>query len=417
MNPEYKLSSFASLLIIGENMKTRPVSFFLVFLCMGFGDVVGPLVGLAKDTFKISNAMAQLIPFAGFIMFGLLSIPMGIYQDKKGKKHVLLLGLIIAAVGLVLPMFGGMYGAKVSFNPGELTSFYIILLSILLLCAGATILQVVGNPVMRDVSPAGEYSKNLSLAQSVKAIGSSLGFLLPPLVAFAFGWDWSILFPVFTALIVFTTLLVWPLEIKEYKNADAKPANIKSCLSLLKNNYVLLMVTAIFLYVGAEVSMSSGVPILLKENFGIEGFGLWVSWALFFLPILFGRFLGSLILSRVSASKFLVLTVLVAALGSTAIFTSVEVLSYIGIVFVGLGLANIFPLVFSITIERMPERSNELSGLMVTAISGGAIVPLIMGKVSDITNVQTGFLVPLICLAYIGIAAIVSIKKSSHAAA
>ncbi len=398
-------------------MKTNPVSIFLVFLCMGFGDVVGPLVGLAKDTFQLSNTMAQLIPFVGFIMFGLLSVPMGVYQDKKGKKHVLLLGLIIAAFGLLLPMLNGMYGIKVSFNPGELFSFYIVLLSILLLCAGATILQVVGNPIMRDVSPEGDYSKNLSLAQSIKAIGSSLGFLLPPLVAFAFGWDWSILFPVFTALIIFTMLLVWPLEIKEHKSADAKPANIKSCLSLLKNGYVLLMVMAIFLYVGAEVSMSSGVPILLKENFGIEGFGLWVSWALFFLPILVGRFLGSLILSKVSATKFLAVTVFIAVLGITAIFTSDEVLSYMGIVLVGLGFANIFPLVFSITIERMPERSNELSGLMVTAISGGAIIPLLMGKVSDITDVQTGFIVPLICLAYIGVAAFVSIKKTSLAAA
>jgi fucose permease len=384
---------------------------------MGFGDVVGPLVGLAKDTFQLSNTMAQLIPFAGFIMFGLLSVPMGVYQDKKGKKHVLILGLITAVVGLLLPMLNGMYGVKVNFNAGELSSFYILLLSILLLCAGATILQVVGNPVMRDVSPEGEYSKNLSLAQSIKAIGSSLGFLLPPLVAISFGWDWSVLFPVFTALIIFTLLLVWPLDIKEHKNSSAKPANIKSCLSLLKNGYVLLMVTAIFLYVGAEVSMSSGVPILLKENFGIEGFGLWVSWALFFLPILVGRFLGSLILSKISATKFLATTVLIAVLGVMAIFTSDEILSYAGIVLVGLGFANIFPLVFSITIERMPERSNELSGLMVTAISGGAIVPLIMGKVSDIKNVKTGFMVPLICLAYIGIVAFVSIKKTSYAAA
>ncbi len=398
-------------------MKTKQLSILLVFLCMGFGDVVGPLVGLAKDTFQLSNTMAQLIPFAGFIMFGLLSVPMGVYQDKKGKKHVLILGLITAVVGLLLPMLNGMYGVKVNFNAGELSSFYILLLSILLLCAGATILQVVGNPVMRDVSPEGEYSKNLSLAQSIKAIGSSLGFLLPPLVAISFGWDWSVLFPVFTALIIFTLLLVWPLDIKEHKNSSAKPANIKSCLSLLKNGYVLLMVTAIFLYVGAEVSMSSGVPILLKENFGIEGFGLWVSWALFFLPILVGRFLGSLILSKISATKFLATTVLIAVLGVMAIFTSDEILSYAGIVLVGLGFANIFPLVFSITIERMPERSNELSGLMVTAISGGAIVPLIMGKVSDITNVQTGFLVPLICLAYIGIVAFVSIKKTSYAAA
>jgi fucose permease len=141
--------------------------------------------------------MAQLVPFVGFIMFGILSVPMGIYQDKKGRKPVLIIGLVVALIGLILPMLNGMYGKTVKFNPGEYFSFYVLLVSILLLCAGATILQVVGNPVMRDVSPEGTYSKNLSFAQSIKAIGSSLGFLLPPFAAMYFGGDWSILFPVY----------------------------------------------------------------------------------------------------------------------------------------------------------------------------------------------------------------------------
>lgn len=393
-------------------MKTKPFGVFLVFLCMGFGDVVGPLVGLAKDTFQLSYTMAQLIPFVGFIMFGILSVPMGIYQDKKGKKHVLLLGLITAAIGLLFSIVNGMYGVKVNFNAGELFSFFILLLSILLLCAGATILQVVGNPIMRDVSPEGKYSRNLSLAQSIKAVGSSLGFLLPPLAALAFGLEWTILFPVFTVFIIITLFCVMPLQIKEKKSTDAKPASLKSCLSLLKNKYILLMVMSIFLYVGAEVSMSSGIPILLKENFGIIGFGLWVSWALFFLPILAGRFFGSLILNKVSAKKFLIVSVILSILGIASIFTSNELLTYIGIVLVGLGFANIFPLVFSITIEYMPERSNELSGLMVTAISGGAIIPLIMGKIGDVINIQIGFIVPLLCLFYIAFTAFLSIGKT-----
>ncbi len=380
---------------------------------MGFGDVVGPLVGLVKDTFQLSYTMAQLVPFVGFIMFGVLSVPVGIYQDKKGKKFILVLGLVVAFIGLLLPMINGMYGVKVQFNPGEYFSYYVVLLSILLLCAGATILQVVGNPVMRDVSPEGAYSKNLSLAQSIKAIGSSLGFLLPPLVAISLGLDWSILFPVFSILIVITLLLATPLKISEHKDPSSKPASLRSCLSLLKNGFVFVMVMALFIYVGAEVSMSSGVPILLKENFGIKGFSLWISWAIFFLPIVLGRFGGSIVLGRMSPQKLLVITVFTAIVGVLAMFTSNEVLTYIGIVLVGLGFANIFPLVFSITIDRMPERSNELSGLMVTAISGGAIVPLIMGRVVDNTSVLTGFVVPLLCLLYISFASFVSMRKSA----
>jgi fucose permease len=391
-------------------MKQKTFPIFLVFVAMGFGDVVGPLVGLAKDTFQISYTMAQLIPFSGYIMFGVLSVPMGIYQDKKGKKPVLILGLAVALIGLILPMLNGMYGKTVIFNPGEYFSFYVLLLSILLLCAGATILQVVGNPVMRDVSPEGKYSKNLSLAQSVKAIGSSLGFLLPPFVAMAFGGDWSILFPVYAILVLITLFFVSYLKISEYKNPDSKPATIKSCLSLLSNNYVLLMVMAIFLYVGAEISMSSGVPILLKVNFGLKGFSLWVSWAIFFLPILSGRFVGSMILNRMPAKKFFIATVILSIIGVLLMFIQNEFLAFGGVILVGLGFANIFPLVFSITIDHTPERSNELSGLMITAIAGGAIIPLIMGKVADLTNILTSFIVPLICLLYLAFTSYVSNK-------
>jgi fucose permease len=93
-----------------------------------------------------------------------------------------------------------------------------------------------------------------------------------------------------------------------------------------------------------------------------------------------------------------------------------EFLAFTGVVLVGLGFANIFPLVFSITIDRMPEHSNELSGLMVTAIVGGAIVPIIMGKVADLTNVLTGFVVPFVCLLYIAFTSYVS-NKSTQAKA
>lgn len=394
-------------------MKTKTLPIFFAFLCMGFGDVVGPLVGLAKDTFQLSYTMAQLVPFVGFIMFAILSVPMGIYQDKKGKKFILILGLVVALVGLILPMINGMYGAHVQFNPGEYFSYYVVLLSILLLCAGATILQVVGNPVMRDVSPEGAYAKNLSLAQSIKAIGSSFGFLLPPLVGMMFGLDWTILFPAFSLLIVITLALSTPLQISEQKDPNTTRASLRSCLSLLKNGYVLMMVASIFAYVGAEVSMSSGVPILLKENFDIQGFSLWISWAIFFLPIVLGRFGGSIILSWISAKKFLIITTVLAAVGIVAMFSSNEILTYIGIVLVGLGFANIFPLVFSITIEHMPERSNELSGLMVMAISGGAIVPLIMGRVSDAAGVLVGFAVPLACLFYIFFVSMAASRKSA----
>jgi len=374
---------------------------FLAFLCMGFGDAVGPLVSLAKDTFQLTNFVAQLITFSGFIMFGVLSIPLGVFQDKKGKKYILLLGLMVAFFGLIIPIFNGMYGPAVELEADSNLKFFMLLISVLLLGAGATILQVAGNPIMRDVSAPGKYSSNLSLGQSIKAIGSSLGFLLPPFVAKYYGMDWSILFPIYAILILITFLWTRSIKVKEIKDPDCNPASFLSSIKLLGNGYVFFMVFGIFVYVGAEVSMSSQVPILMKESYGITDIGLWVSWALFFLPIFLGRLLGSAILRVMEAGTFLKITTLISIAGILMLLFGDKTIAFAGILLVGFGFANIFPLVFSIAIERLPSRTNELSGLMVTAIVGGAFIPPLTGYVADLSGIIGGFFVPLACIAYI----------------
>jgi len=158
-------------------------------MAMGFADAVGPFVSLAKNEFQLSNAVASLIPFVGFVMFGLLSIPMGVFQDKHGKKLVLMLGLSVALVGLLNAAFG-------------LTSFARFLLTVLLVGAGAAILQVSGNPIMRDVSDPGKYARNLSLAQFVKAIGSLSGPMIPLVAAKYFGASWTVIFPIYAVALV-----------------------------------------------------------------------------------------------------------------------------------------------------------------------------------------------------------------------
>ena len=374
---------------------------FLAFLCMGFGDVVGPMVALAKESFGLSNFMAQLLPLSGFLMFGILSVPMGVFQARRGKKVTLVLGLAIACIGLLLPILGGMYGMGVDFQADKDFKYYLILLSVLLLGAGATIMQVSGNPIMRDVSAEGRFSSNLSLAQSIKAIGSSLGFLLPPFFIWAFGLDWTILFPIYAVVLLITCLWMRSTKVNEGEKTDA--VSLSSCFALLKKGYVLLMVLGIFLYVGAECCMNSGVPLLLAEkfNFSAEREGLLISWSLFFLPVLVGRFVGAAVLRKMSANRFLLITVLLSLVGVLLVFSGNMVSTMAGVILVGLGFANIFPLIFSITVDKMPQYSNELSGLMITAILGGAIVPLFWGYVADSFSTIMAFAVPLICLVYI----------------
>lgn len=369
-------------------LKSTPI--FLAFLVMGFGDVSGPLTSQLQTDFSLSNFEAGLVTFMAFIMFGLLSVPMGLYQDRRGRKHVLLLGLVAALIGMILPIIG------------KYESFILILGGLLFMGTGATLLQVAGNPIMRDVSPEGKYSRNLSFGQFVKAIGSLSGSLIPIVAARYWGMDWKILFPIYGGVILLVVVILLITRIDE-QAVNEKPASLKSCFSLLKNPYVLLMVIGIFLYVGSEVSMSAKLPNYLEAKFDydIKEKGL-MGTLFFFISLMTGRFLGGVILNWLPPKKFLIITSLLSIAGIAGLFiASGQILAFVFIFIIGLGFANIFPLIFSMTVDAMPERSNEISGLMITAIIGGAFVPILFGGVADLFGLMAGFAVPGLCMAYI----------------
>lgn len=393
--------------------KGRPATFsagqavpvYLAFLAMGFLDAVGPFVSQAKEQFSLSNFTAQLVAFMGFIMFGILSVPMGIYQDKKGKKFILILGLVIMLGSVLIPTIMG------------LSTFPVFLMTVLLLGAGATTLQVAGNPLMRDVSAPEKYSRNLSLGQFVKAIGSLSGPLIPVMAARYFNLDWRLVFPVYAVAILVALLAAFTLKVKPAA-AATQPATVGSCLALLKSGYAAMMVLAIFVYVGAEVCVSSGAPLYLKERFDVDvsKTGL-LGTGLFFLALTIGRFSGGVILNWLKPKVFFVITCVLSAIGLLGLFLNSGSAAMASFFMVGLGFANIFPLVFSITIDRMPEHTNALSGLMVMAIVGGAFVPPLMGWVSDAAgSVRSGFFVPLAAVIYILWVAMMNLRKTPAAA-
>jgi len=296
-----------------------------------------------------------------------------------------------------------------------LNSFGRFLVTVLLVGAGAAILQVAGNPIMRDVSDEGKYARNLAFGQFVKAVGSLSGPLIPVIAARYFGASWKVIFPIYTVALLITVLAVSALHVSR-QPSEHKAATLGSCLALLKNGYVLAMVGAIFLYVGAEVCVSAGIPLFLKERFDIDinRVGL-LGTGLFFTALTIGRLSGGVILNWAAPRKFLVATCVASIVGLLALFLPVPGVAVAGFCLAGLGFANIFPLVFSIAVDSMPQRTDELSGLMVTAIVGGALLPPLMGVVADRTSVQFSFVVPLAAIVYITAMALRNVKGQTTA--
>lgn len=368
-------------------MKLKTFPIFLAFLVMGIADAMGPMASAVEKNYELSAVMATLLTFFVFIAFAVFSVPGGVLAARIGKKNLLLLGLGLNIIAMAVPTF---------IDPG----FTILLVCIFLLGIGTTFLQVSGNPIMRDVSAEGKYSRNLALAQGIKGLGSSASAYLVGLVLilpiFA-TMGWRGVFPVFLLFMVLAFIFVAGLKIEETK-ADIPPS-IGSSLQLLKQPVFALAVLGIFLYVGAEVCMARFLKPTL-ENFGFasDKAALWGP-TLFFGSVTFGRLTAGSI--NINPRTFFRISAALGLLGVGLLMTGQEYLGIAGVVIGGLGFANIWPMLFSITIEEKPERSSELSGLMVMAISGGAIVPLVMGELVDSGMLTLAYIVPLVCFGYL----------------
>lgn len=350
------------------------VSFFVMSFC----DLVGIGVDRVKLEFNLSNTLAQLIPSAVFLWFFILSVPVGVLQDRIGKRNVVNLGMIVTAVGLLLPFL--------------FYSFVGVLIGFALLGIGNTIIQVSANPLLVDVTPGNRQASFLSLSQFIKSIGSMIAAPLAGWMALQFG-DWKILFLVFGVVSILTTVWLSLTPVTETRNTEQR-ATFMSSFSLLSNGFVALMVLGIFMVVGIDVGINAFSGQFLMNKLNMEQTLAESGRSVYFFGKMLGTFGGAILLAKGASSQIFKATSVLSVIALVALlFAPTGTLALVIIFVIGLGIANIFPLIFSLTIDKYPLRSNEISGLMVMAISGGAVMPLLMGWISDLSTVTAGMMV------------------------
>lgn len=365
------------------NLRTLPI--LLCFFAMGFVDAMGPLAGTIQKQYALSGFMAGLLPAFAFVAFAIVSVPGGVLAARIGKKNLFVVALALSTLGVLVPTL---------VVPG----FALLLASVFVLGVGTTLLQVAGNPIMRDVSEEGMFARNLSFAQFVKGVGSVGSTALV-------GWlavgelGWRKVFPVFLGLSLIALVSVLALKVKETR-ADVPPG-IGSSLALLGEPAFGLAVVGIFLYVGAEVGMNTWLAPRLEALGYDESRSKFLGPTLFFGGLTLGRLLGSAALSFVSPRAFFRLSAALGVAGILCVLSGVPSLAVAGVVLSGLGFANIWPVLFSLTVEARPERGAELSGLMCMAIFGGAVLPPLMGRINDTVGLGAAFLVPLAGFLYL----------------
>ncbi len=368
------------------------------FFVMSFIDMVGIGVDKVKLDFNLSNTMVQLIPSAAFLWFFILSLPVGILQDRIGKRMMVNIGMIITALGLFVPFL---------FN-----SFGLMLVGFAMLGIGNTIVQVSANPLLIDVVPSNRTSSYLSFSQFIKAIGSMIAPPLATWFALRYG-NWKILFLVSGIVSLLTVAWLSTIKIEESRNLE-KRATFGSSFKLLGTRFIAMMVMCIFLIVGIDVGVNTVSGQFLHQKFGVSQAFSDSGRSIYFFGKMLGTFGGALLLTMLPSRKFFLWSSILALLSVLALLVVPTAMIAMVIIFIiGLGVANIFPLVFSITVEKYPVRSNEISGLMIMAVSGGAVIPVLIGWVMDISDsVTVGLWVLVACAVYELLAAVYNLKKN-----
>ena len=378
--------------------KTNKMAIIPVMLCffsMGFVDLVGIASNYVKADLGLSDSVANVLPSLVFFWFLIFSIPTGMLMNKIGRKNTVLLSLVVTVVSLLLPVFG--------------SGFELMLVSFSLLGIGNTLMQTSLNPLVSQVVK-GNLASALTFGQFVKAIASFMAPYIAMWGAMAtmptFGLGWRVLFPVYMAIGVIATLLLFytPVEREESSQGGSSFGEAVKLLVPHKGTgaLVLLSFIGIMSHVGIDVGTNTTAPKLLIERLGMSLNDAAFATSLYFIFRTVGSFTGSFFLRIMSNRLFFTLSVVMMLLAmiGMAVGESKAVL-YTSIALVGYGNSNIFPLIFSQALLSEKDRQNEVSGLMIMGLFGGTVFPMLMGFASDAVGQVGAVLVMAVGVIYL----------------
>lgn len=372
-----------------SSSKLIPV--MLCFFAMGFVDLVGIASNYVKADLGLSDAQANIFPSLVFFWFLIFSVPTGMLMNRIGRKRTVLLSLVVTFASLLLPIFGDGY--------------MLMLISFSLLGIGNALMQTSLNPLLSNIVSGEKLASSLTFGQFVKAIAS---FLAPYIAMWgatqvipSFDLGWRVLFPIYLVISVAAILLLNVTSIVEERE-EGKPSTFAECLALLGKPFILLSFIGIMCHVGIDVGTNTTAPKILMERLGMGLDEAAFATSLYFIFRTAGCLLGSFILQKIASKTFFgvsVLSMLVAMVG-LFIFQD-KTMIYVCIALIGFGNSNIFSIIFSQALLTMPQKKNEVSGLMIMGLFGGTVFPLAMGLASDAVGQSGAVAVMAVGVAYL----------------
>lgn len=372
-----------------SEVKSKKVIFPILcgFFVMGFVDLVGISTNYVKNDFSLSDSVANLLPMMVFVWFALFSIPTGVVMGKLGRRNTVLAGMLLTVTAMAIPVFAYDYST--------------MLLAFALLGIGNTVLQVSLNPMAASVVAPDRISSVLTWGQFIKAASSLLGPVAAGVAASVF-MDWKLVFPALGAVTVLSGLWMW-IAVPQKEAEENEPSSFRSTLSLFGDGFLLLCFLSIVCIVGMDVGLNTTIPQLLMTRTDLPLAEAGLGTSLYFAARMIGTFAGALLLTRIAPRPFLKWSVGLALVAFAVLMTAQTLwLLAAAVVLVGLACANVFPIVFALALERRQDAGNEVAALMIIGVAGGALIPPVMGLVSDVAGLVGGLAVLPLCMLVVG---------------
>ncbi|OJV20597.1 MAG: L-fucose:H+ symporter permease [Dyadobacter sp. 50-39] len=379
-----------------------------LFFLWGFALNLNPiLIPHLKKACQLSDFQSALIDSASYIAYFLIALPAGLYMKRFGYKAGITLGLLLFAVGTFL------------FYPAaEMRHFGFFLFALFVIASGLTMLETAANPYMTVLGDADSATQRLNFAQSFNGLAAFLAPLMggtfilsgktlsggeqqsmsrEELDSFLNAEASSVQLPflIIGVTVLLVAVMIWRTALPEIKEEENSANQVTGSIWAEKN--LILGVLAQFFYVGAQVCISSFFIRFSDKVAGVDEKTAAYVLSGAFLSFMIGRFIGTYLMRFVAPPRLLALYSLInIALLITAVVTE-GMLSVYALVAVQFFMSIMFPTIFALSIRGLGEKTKIGSSLVIMSIVGGAIFPVIMGQVSDVTSIQKAYLVPAVC--------------------
>ena len=375
--------------------------FFMWGLITSLNDVLIPRL---KAVFSLSYTEAMMIQFCFFFAYFVVSLPAGSLVKKIGYKSGIVVGLIIAGIGCA-----GFYPAA------EFQSYNFFLAALFVLASGITILQVSANPYVTVLGAPETASSRLTMTQAFNSLGTTIGPWIGGILILsaatggvedAAAGASSVQMPYLglAAALVFMAAIFSVLKLPHVDvEDDSGDVGEDDGMSAWSYSHLVLGAVAIFVYVGAEVSIGSFLINFLAEESiaGLEEHDAAKYVSFYWGGAMVGRFIGAIAMQKIAAGKALAFNAVMASVLVVLTVVSSGAVAMWSILFVGLFNSIMFPTIFSLGVTGLGRHTSQGSGILCLAIVGGALIPLLQGLLADTYGVQNAFALAIVCYLYI----------------